>query len=1149
MNLQQFLNFYEIKPDSLEAIKKRAFIVGRFNTSEAETSAYLFSKSRRKDPRYKDCRDLSYASFIDVIKPTLTESYESGEEIATGQHLPYFELSPQTTDRSKGDASYVIDPYNYFFQRAISTSEHEHYKQNTENLSSKLPENTAGETIYKEIRLNLKKFCSFQSKNYELIRAFSQLLHSNRGKGGIPGAFADGEVLPVKFLPVFIDFLYREGTDPFVADSVDFESQQIWKPTMTGPKKEMFLTNFSKLVSVFKNYLIDPKGLARERIENIDLRPLATIVNQDLQKAFVASRDSYNMLRQIIRSKVLLSMVLQWATNSFHQLESVKHEVTASRKNIAIEKAIKDGTDGLAKPARNLSNGKPVAEMIADFRENFPKIIEYVNNPEDAAVKEVFSKLSDFLQNIANRILENEDKTSNIRLVMTMHPDQKRATLQALENYFVDVLIPRMFKEPGLTLDELKRKFNSYEAILLQQSSLMDVANTDSLDSLDAKENESYDETFARVMNAMVEVLVDDNVVASIIRTAQTAENQVLQRTLLPASNGIGQMVPLLSPVENASTAAFGQSIEEPVGDEIIAVMELERPETIKRLREAFPESSAAAQGGSGMLSSGTAGRLLVSGEETEETQLPANIQEQERFLELKNSALARLAQSGNVNLGLALQQYAHAGDAGSKALALQEVRTIIHQDVKIYHYNLSRIYDKYVAPTALTNFKNTVEAMTLSQLLLVHQNELHLDKAGTNLFDLLLDMIEYIDNPERPDLKKFFSEHSLTKYVSEKHFNHNGRGFAALEAGLKNQTEKSLNNVKQYVSELQGVKYLLDVLEKSQADCEVVVINAHWYEFLNWVKANIDDVEKSILNPAGLTKHNSSNPQFPVIAYMTELSFNNEGYDNTISQKMNFLNELGNGFNNAGNGAGSSNVAIMPPICISTSVAGGKEWVDSGISLSELCRNVASPVLILGPSVPLNSKADMGFETTLASGYLLCTHLLNDGKTQYIDLKHVNALSSDRFRVIGYGAFGISNSIKNLIEAPDAFDYSFAADFYLYIVALLAAAAGYSGKAADYKQLDISGLDFWQAFYNCFNYNAIFQPKHAESKVLDKISLYKKVTDWSLENDISGGADLQSVQLFLNERKDKFQVFNNIGWFNNLVNSLKINKQAPVSN
>lgn len=1112
MTLQQLIEYYGIQISTLEDIKKRVFIVGRFNTADQEPSAYLFSAKKRQDSRFKACRDLSYASFIDVIRPTLTEFY-SEQETVPGEYLPYFTLTPQKMNSQKGDSSYIVDPFNYFFQRATSTAEHPHF---TNKGSNKAPMNlltdTPGETIYKQIRSSLKVYCSFQWRNYELIRAFAQLLKKS-GNWGVPVGYSDGFELPVKFVPLFINYLYQEGTQPFDAELIGCDSQQIWKVAKNDPR---FLSNFQKLVTAFKAYLLNPAS--RDNIDDIKLDELPRLVDSNLRDAFFSSREAFNILRQIIRSKVLLSMVLQWAIGHFHNLSSVKNVVGDINKNIAIENAIKNGSDGLMKPNAKLVEGLSVSELISDFKKHFRTILMYVDR-YPLTVQE-FESLPEILKRIGTGILQDSKKTAHVKYIMNeMEPEQKEATIKALESYIADVVIPRMLKEPGLTLAELKKKLDSYEFELIQALTLHEVADSNAMTSFFGKKDfKERDEIIMQAIEIGIGIIGQGEVIKKVRENAITNSNIKLLGVLSSANTGLGAVSTFLPPMEDNITAGY--------------IPNLVNTNTEQKLIEL------------GLDLSSTKDKVLLISSRASEVSSERLLNAPENNSDVEaNDIDDTIRTLANVEKSTLLNSLKLYVTNENKVLAKTEIIDIVKNDVKSYYYSLSKIYKKYSDPDLLPEFKNKVEAMTLCQLLLINKNELHLEKAGTNLFDLLIDLVEKMNNPENPDLKQFFVDHSLTKYISFKHFGNNGVGFSALETVLKNQTEESLANVVQYVSELHGIKYMFDFLNGN--DCEVVVINAHGDEYINWIKDNLDNGDNNLLNPAGLANSNAGNPQFPIVTCMTELAFNKFGWSSTLSQKRSFLESLSQ-FKSYNPG---SNKILLPPICVSTSVFDKKnEWAMEGKSLQADSSNIICASIILGPSVPLNKADDLLFRTVLSSGYLFCTHLLSGYKEQLINLKNVSTGPLGRFRIIGNGSFGITNSMTNLISGSDPLDsnYSFASDFYLYIIGLTATAMKYSGKPSPAELLGKN--QFWKEYYSNFFSFADFKAPHANSRIFDKVSIHKNMTDWSLKNDISLGLDLEGVCFFNDARnRNSFLEFTGVSWFNNLVQTFDINNALVI--
>src|SRR5439155_19077113 len=102
-----------------------------------------------------------------------------------------------------------------------------------------------------------------------------------------------------------------------------------------------------------------------------------------------------------------------------------------------------------------------------------------------------------------------------------------------------------------------------------------------------------------------------------------------------------------------------------------------------------------------------------------------------------------------------------------------------------------------------------------------------------SNLYQLLLDLVLYLD-PEKADPMDFLREKSLTIYFDDAHLDHGGIG--ELRQTLEFQSTDSLRNIVKFVSELQGMNYLMDSL-KREPNAEIVVINATADEFWTWLE------------------------------------------------------------------------------------------------------------------------------------------------------------------------------------------------------------------------------------------------------------------------------------------------------------------------
>jgi hypothetical protein len=1069
--------------------------VGRFNSEQSGASVYRFAKNKLESDKFHAEKELNYKSFIDVIGPTLTENH-GAVKVTANESLPFFTILSQQKNTTPGNTSYKIDPYNYFFLRAISSTKHDFFLQNRKKDApiNNLIDETPGITIFRQMQASLQNFCAFQSRNFDLIRSFTQLLVANAGYGGIPVNFADGAELPVNFVPLFVDYLYQEGPHDFNTSLLDFSADTVWQVAVEESNKPTFLYTLKRLVTVYKESLLRQGDTTTETtIPGLDLRELSNLANTDLKKAFIASRESYNILRQITRSKVLLSMVLHWAVEYFNTLPSAVAASKGVQRSQAIENAINEGSDGLAAPINKLPGDMKVDDLINDFKLSFPILIAYVNDPSLEKTQMAFQALSSFAQTIGDSILKDQQKTESIRLIMKIEPQQRASLLKSIESFLTDVVIPRLFKEPGLTSQELLRKYKEYESDLFLTSAILEIADGADIGQFFDMDQalSSKEKVLGDLITGIVKFLVQPQVQKNIADARQTLINYGTLRNLGMADNkkfGIGWEVPMLPAKENA----YETSVLDPRKKEQIGLLNYKSPERQQEIK------------------------LLLLAE-------PQDIIEDG-------------LEKSNGNLSLALKSYVN-DDNEDKLTVSRKIETIVENDVKIYFRSLSKIYARYASPDQFSSFKRKVEALTLAKLLLLQKDELGLGKEGTNLYDLLLDMVEMLNGAE-PNLKEFFARHSLTKYIRQSIFSHNGLGFTALTTALKNQAETSLKNVMQYVSELQGIKYLFDFVSKENKEAEIIVINGDSNDFIDWLTANLKNPNANLLNPQNLVKQNNpdkpDDKYFPAVIFMTNLAFNKNGWNDTFSEKENFVKKLGPEAKTLLRDG--SITSIIPPICLDTSVidpANNKGWITEGNSLDRAAQNAIAPILIVGPSLALNDEKDP-FHTTLSSGYVFCAHLLAKGSKQQLTLTNVNAQPTGRFQNIGKGNAGVTITTQNIIGALDMDNqqYAFAADYYLYLIALVAGFIRHSGN-----QHRMVAQTFWDDFYSYFYYDQ--QNNFRNSSLLDNAMIYGSMSDWSFDNNLANRAPLQFVKHFTDKQKREVKLFTDIQWFQSLRKTL----------
>lgn len=98
-------------------------------------------------------------------------------------------------------------------------------------------------------------------------------------------------------------------------------------------------------------------------------------------------------------------------------------------------------------------------------------------------------------------------------------------------------------------------------------------------------------------------------------------------------------------------------------------------------------------------------------------------------------------------NLAVAIHNYVILDN---KEESKKQITDTVEEGVQVYQKSLTKIFERYAGNAHLPAFKNKVEALTLTWLLLLNKDKLHLGELGSNLYDLLLDMVEKL-SPEFP--------------------------------------------------------------------------------------------------------------------------------------------------------------------------------------------------------------------------------------------------------------------------------------------------------------------------------------------------------------------------------------------------------------
>ena len=394
MSLDDFLNKFSIDRTALGCIQKRVFIVGRFNQQApgAEPGMYLFTNravSSRFRQNFNAVAALNYENFVDALSPTIAEVIEP----ISKRYSSVRQIIPSSVKDAQGTS--VIDQFNYFFQRAIANSEQPAFKSSSPPQTPQLlGGQAAGREILKQIRRNLTAFCTFQPRTHELIAAMEQLLEQCAGYRGIPGAYSAGATLPGGFAEILVDFIYDENTSRSFKNILGFiydENKSEWIKKTAGrldfavgawsalETDQPGQLAFAEIVDAFRDRLVNGNAdnFAGIRFGTRQLKDMVKErVDDSLRDDFTAARAGYNGLRQILRSKVLLSMVLQWLTSSLMEIPSVAAEKVSSKKFLAASTAILENfkANNLA-PAKRRPSPEERVRFADLLIENFERLL------------------------------------------------------------------------------------------------------------------------------------------------------------------------------------------------------------------------------------------------------------------------------------------------------------------------------------------------------------------------------------------------------------------------------------------------------------------------------------------------------------------------------------------------------------------------------------------------------------------------------------------------------------------------------------------------------------------------------------------------------------------------------------------------------
>ncbi len=1039
MSLTSFVDRFKIDLNALACVKKRLFVVGRFNQTPIvdDPEMYLFTNRDLSDDycaNFTHRFDLSYESFVQALRPAIAEQFLDRDPTKFRRFPQVLQVVPSGAKELQGAS--VIDTFNYFFIRATTSSDQKRFKKD----SSKRPElleqtdKDRGRAILTQIRRCLRTFCSFQPRSYEIVEAFAQMLGQCGLQHSLP-SFSAGGPLPGGFREKLIDFIYAEDSRArFDPAGLDF-SQAQWVQLRHDKDS---LAMFCNVVSAFRDALLSTPaqqynkysfGNPPQRLPTL----AKTNVSPGLAAGFREAREAFNSLRQILRSKVLLSMVLEWILSAFYGLDEVAEIPAANqdKRDRKVEGLILAGKKGLIAAPIKRPTPAERRRFSKLLTENFELLLKAILAPE-VELKAALEPLPRELQDLAMTLRNNNEKRellagiSGVRMGEEMH----KSFMDAARTVLLDVLCPALYRNPIVTQQMLKKYFRRETMAAYLTAVFLGDSSQDAVRKI-AEDHRTFfeskidpkDKTLDDV-DAILGVLLKDfmDVLSQPEMQRRLGEGMkvlhevlaLLEGTELEGQRGAGSISALL-PFVGQDRKHEGSVEETPASRELIRVTV---PQQVKKALEARLSSKHDNE-------SQAPGSQPERGQD-EDLGSPADSPTR---LNLKiNEILDKVVDISITSKEEATPEQVVEWTQKATAQILSDERLVggLAEDLRAFERTLHLIYSRYEANPSLLTFRNKVERMTLINMMLLFQKDLGLGRVCSNLYQLLLDLVLHLD-PDKVDPLDFLRENSLTVYFDDADLAEGG--IRELRQTLEVQSIQSLNNIVTFVSELQGIKYLMDAAAP-EAGAEVVVVNATATEFLEWLrKDNLTaNRGKGRFRIGRLVTNDSLSEQTipPGLVYLTDIAFpgaNKEEWIKSLSSAQLRNGELR---------------ILLPPLCLSTPAQDQSgSWSTSGADWAAAAAEARAPIVIVGPSPHLNRPGD-GFPTILPAGYVLGAHFLRRTDPQLRNSDSIAEASKGRFRVIGSGGAQLDESLDRVIWGEGgAKDYALSVDFYLYVLLL----------------------------------------------------------------------------------------------------------------
>ncbi|MCP3916877.1 MAG: hypothetical protein GY711_15100 [bacterium] len=1015
MPFHSFVDENKISRTELSHVTRRHFFVAPVHhglKSQKHDGPYVATFTNRPlTDSYAELFDavqpLGYGSFVDVFQPHV------GYRIVGDGPFPAVQsvIPRSSSDVLKGD---VLHPEHLLMHEATASCQQPAFAQSTQAVLGDNPDER-GRRIFLQLRKDLRTIALFSSRAEAIPEVFSEVLDECALQHGLP-TFAHGAPLPDGLRQELMHLLIHErGDRPAKLRKVLEETTGDWRALARDKEKRKVL---EQVVSEFRDQIVRRRGGQTNHLQ-FRGKLLRRLIAEKLQAradvvvAFRDGRQALHRVQQTLRNKVLASMPLQWLLSAYYKVPIVDELPSddMAARDAAVGRAICDGMEGVvAEPIERLGP-EAKEQFVQDLEGAFDQLLDLLlATHEEGAAESLIEELPEELRAVARELLTAPRIAAALMLASGQVSTSARQRGLAREAFRIacksairDVLCPALFREAVLSPAALRKELtrdvlaNFLSSVLFQGSGELDL--TDLADRYiaaieTARPTGDFRQVKADLVHEFLNLLsvesegLQGNVVAlgRILEPLYSArlERKYVSRMIPSARRANGH--------PRALTHDQPKSI-------VSAVAHHRVQQDVTRLSQGDEDVGPSSPDG--------------TWDEQARAKIAAKMPPGESAEEVSTELVT---------------------DVVRDLLKSETFTTHLREDLELHERTLHQIYARYEKSAGRPEFASRVEKMTLELIMLENERELGLGLMCTNLYQLLIDMVEHLD-PERPDLERFIRTVSLTRYFDADSLR--GNGVTQLRKTLELQTIESFGNIVNFVSEIRGFEYMLEALQVSAGrdDAEVIVVNATADEFLHWLRTDnlVENKGRGLLRAGKLVEPYADSSCHPSLVFMTPSAFP-EGDQAAWLEKLAAF-RLRETFG-----------MVMPPISLSTTTTqlgeGGEPmWQREGREWMQIAEGCPCPVLVLGPSPHLNDPAG-SFPTLLPAGYLLAVHLLGRSPKQDVHEANVAPLSAGSFQGILSGFAPLRESLERVVVGKADTCYSFAASYYLHFLLLVLATA-----------------------------------------------------------------------------------------------------------